>query len=170
MKTPRLSIAAAFVAGLVLPFAAQAAEPAKGIPGFLDPSAGAFAARPALVPALAPLFRTGTIVVTTTVVIDSAIPVDQPIECQVFLSSSDASFFNTAFGTNNVVRSSSSGKCTTTINFIWKVASASTNMNVSVFVSTGNFGTPSVSHSASTSFAPFPVPAGTKSLAVSLAL
>lgn len=163
--------AALFASTLVLPVASDAAGPVAGIAGTLDPATGAFTARSNLAPAAAALQRTGSITVTTKVTIDLKIPVDQPITCGVTLSSFDSSFTNSATGSNDVVRSGSTGTCTTTIFFVWEVSSASTTMSVSVNLSTGSgFSTDEVSHSAGFSFAPFVVPNGSKSLSVALAL
>lgn len=173
MKTFAIAAVGAALLGsvLVLPAATEAGSTGAGVAGFLDPTTGTFTAKAGLLAASAALARTGAITVTTTVQIDSAIPVDQPITCTVSLSSGDVSFSNSASGTNNVVRTGSSGKCTTTIHYIWEVAAATTLMNVSVSISTGNgFNTDGVSHNASSSFAPFAVPNTAKSLAVTLAL
>jgi hypothetical protein len=173
MKTLAVVAGAVALVGsaLVMPVTTDAAGSATGIAGVLDPATGTFTARQPLAQAAAALQRTGSITVTTTVTIDSKIPADQPISCSVSLSSFDSSFSNSASGSNDVVRSGNSGKCTTTIFYIWEVLNAATTMNVSVNVSTGSGGgTDSVSHNASFSFAPFAVPSGSKSLSVALAL
>jgi hypothetical protein len=172
MKTLAILAGAVALFGsvVVLPISTDAAGPVAGIAGVLDPSTGTFTTRPALVQAATALQKSGTVTVTTTVVIDSAIPLDQPITCNVSISAYDSSFVNSASGENNVVRSGSSGKCTTVIHYIWEVASSSTMMSVSVSISTGSFGTDTVSHSADHSFTPFAVPSTSTSLAVTLAL
>jgi hypothetical protein len=170
MKAPSLPIAAALLAGLVLPLAAQADQSVTGIPGYLDPATGTFTARPALEPGASGLTRKGKIVVTTTIEIDSSIPKDQPISCSVTLNSFDSLFTNYATGTDNAVRSGSTATCTMTINYIWQVASASTTMTVSVMVSTNVSGAEIVYHSGSSSFTPFAVPSGTKTLSTTLGL
>ncbi|HEY1300118.1 MAG TPA: hypothetical protein VGF07_06450 [Stellaceae bacterium] len=170
MKTLALAAvsAALFGAAALMPHATEAAG---GIAGVLDPATGTFTTRAALAPAAAALARTGTIIVTTTVQIDSAITPDQTITCSVNLSSFDSSFTNGASGTTNVIRNGKTGTCKTTIPYIWLVANASTTMTVQVSVSSSNgFSSGGISHNASHSFAPFAVPNGTKSLVLTLAL
>jgi hypothetical protein len=164
--------AALFGSALLLPiptYAQSAATP--GIPGYLDPTTGVFKPVVSSLPTAATLTRTGKVVVTVTVQIDSSIPADQQITCSVSIGSSDfPGISNGASSESGVIRSGSSGKCTTTIPYVWIVASAATKMSVSVSVSTGEFTFGSVSHSASTSFPAFSVPTGTKSLSVKVAL
>jgi hypothetical protein len=154
---------------ILLPAATEAADPVSGVPGYLDPSTGIFTARANFDPGAAGKAVTGSIVVTTTVMIDAVLQKvpDQQISCSVSVSSGDSVASNSASGSNNVIRAGSKGTCTTTINFIWEVAGTTKNMNVFVSISTGNFGTGQVTHSASTSTS---IPITTKKLAVTLAL
>jgi len=172
MKATRVTTAVAVLAGLVFPFASQAADAVQGIPGYLNPSTGVFSARPALTPAAAAIAATGKIVVTINLTFDSKIPLAQIVTCNVFISSTDSSFFNNASASNNVVKTSASaGSCIVAIPYIWEIASASTMMNVSVDVSTFETSTPNLSHEASFTVAPFAVPSGkTKLPAITLAM
>jgi hypothetical protein len=171
MRTLRVAAAAAGLFGSVLlALGTIEAQSAALVPGFMDPATGTFTVRPALVPSVAALTRTGAITVTTTLQIDSQIPADQTISCTVTVSSFDSAANNNAMGSNNVIRTGNLGKCTTTIHYIWLVASPATLMNVSVGVSTGNSFGGGISHGAGLSFSPFPVPNTAKSLTANLAL
>jgi hypothetical protein len=159
-----------FGSALVLPVATDAQNAPFGIPGYLNPATGLFTARPALSPATSGLQRSGTINVTITAVLGSNIPASVPVSCSVFLSAVDTAFDNTADGSSVVTRSAKGGTCKVSIPYIFEVASASTPMNVSASLFATTSSAPSLSYSASFSFAPFAVPSGTKSLAVTLAM
>jgi hypothetical protein len=164
--------AAALFASALLPIPTEAQNAtAPGIPGYLNPASGVFQPVLSSLPTEAALKRTGKIVVTVTVQLDSSIPADQQITCNVSIGSNDfPGITNGASSESGVIRSGSSGKCTTTIPYVWLVKNAQTTMSVSVGVSTGSFAFGSVSRTASTSFSAFPVPNSTKSLAVTVAL
>src|SRR5262249_21233595 len=138
MKTIALSAAAAalFGSALLLPVPTEAQNASThGIPGYLDPTTGVFSPVVNSLPTAATLTRTGKVVVAVTVQIDSSIPKDQQITCNVTIGSSDfPGITNGASSQSGVIRSGSSGKCTTTIPYIWIVANATTKMNVSVTV------------------------------------
>jgi hypothetical protein len=169
MKATRVTTAGAVLAGLVFPFASQAADAVQGIPGYLNPSTGVFSARPALTPAAAAIAATGKIVVTINLTFDSKIPLAQIVTCSVSISSIDSSFTNNASASDIVVKTSASaGSCKVAIPYIWEIASASTMMNVSVDVNTN---TPNLFHEASFTAAPFAVPSGKTNLpAITLAM
>lgn len=172
MKTFATAAAAAALLGsmLAIPTPIQAQDSPVGIPGFLNPATGTFTTRLSLAPAAASLKRTGTVSVTISVLINSTIPASQQITCSVTLSSSDASFFNEVFGTGTVARAGGAGKCVIRLPYIWEVLNAQTAMQVSASVSTsGGFNSSQPSRNATQAFA-FPVPNGTKALAVTLGL
>jgi hypothetical protein len=174
MKTLVLAAAGVALIGSVvlLPAATQAQNGSPGIPGFLDPRTGMFTARSSFPAGDAGVALTGSITVTTNVAIDTALQKvpDQTITCTVRISTNDAVASNSATGSNNVIRAGAKGTCTTTITFIWEVASTTKTMSLSVDVSTNNFGTDQVSHDASFSTSIPMIPISTKKFTVTLAL
>jgi hypothetical protein len=162
--------AALFGSALLLPVATEAQNPTAGIPGYLNPSTGMFTTRPALLPATAGLQRSGTISVTITAVLGSNIPASVPVSCFVDIFADDLGFDNSASSSGVLVRSGKGGTCKIKIPYIFQIATAATLMNVSASLSAFTNTTPSLSYSASFSFAAFAVPSGTKFLAVTLAM
>jgi hypothetical protein len=155
---------------VLLPAATEAQNGSPGIPGFLDPRTGMFTARSSFPQAAAGVALTGSIKVTTNVLIDTALQKvpDQTISCSVTISSFDAVADNTATGSNNVIRAGTKGTCTTTITFIWEVAPTTKNMNLTVSLSSGNFGTDGVIHDDSSMSTSIPI--SSKTATVNLAL
>jgi hypothetical protein len=164
--------AALFGSVALLPVATGAQNRPTGIPGFLDPSTGVFTARPSFPLAGAGISVSGSITVTTNVLIDAALQKvpDQTIMCTVNIATpfGDPVANNSATGTNFVIRAGTKGVCTTTITFIWEVASTTKNMNLTVSLSSGNFGTPGVTHNDSSITTSIPIT--TKKATVNLAL
>jgi hypothetical protein len=162
------SSAALFGSVLLLPAATEAQNAAPGIPGYLDAATGRFTARSSFPAAGSGMAVTGSITVITNVAIDAALQKvpDQTITCMVDISTFDGVANNDVTGTNNVIRAGSRGTCTTTISFIWEVASTTKTMNIMVTVSTGFFGG-AASYRSSTSTS---IPITTKKLTVTLAL
>jgi hypothetical protein len=155
----------------LLPAATEAQNPApRGIAGFLDPTTGTFTARPALLPGAASLQRSGTIIVTVTAVLGPNISPSATLTCGVIISASDSSFFNEVNGSGVLVRSGKGGTCRIAVPYIFEVANTATTINVSASIGAFTNATPSLSYSASHSFAPFPVPNGSRSLTVILAM
>jgi hypothetical protein len=160
MKSLHRAVAGAALFGsMLLLSAATEAQNPPGIPGYLNPATGSFTARANFPAAGAGIAKTGSITVTTTVLIDPALQKvpDQTITCTVNISSFDTVASNTASGSNNVIRAGGKGTCTTTIGFIWEVASTTTKMNITVFVNTGNFGTGQVNHSTGSTTTSIPI-------------
>jgi hypothetical protein len=172
MKTLVAAAAGTALLGAVifLPVAGDAQGLSSGIPGYLNPTTGMFTARPALLPATAALKRVGQVNVTITATIGSNIPASVPISCSVNLYADDLGFDNSASASGVFKRTGSNGTCKVSIPYTFEIAVASTQMNVSAFLSANTGTTPNLDYSASFGFSPFPVPSGTKNLAVTLAM
>jgi hypothetical protein len=174
MKTLVLAAAGAALFGsvAVLPPATEAQNRPAAIPGVLDPSTGVFTARADFPLAGSGISVMGSITVTTNVLIDAALQKvpDQTITCTVNIATpfGDPVASNSATGTNFAIRSGTKGVCTTTITFIWEVASTTKNMNLTVSLSSGPFSTPGVTHSDSSIATSIPIT--TKKFTVNLAL
>src|SRR5262249_38960268 len=170
MRTLRVAAAAAGLFGsvLLLPSTTEAQIPTPGIPGSLNPVTGTFTARANFPKAGSGVAVTGSITITTTVLIDAALQKtpDQVITCTVSISTADAVAGNSAGTSNNVIRAGAQGTCTSTISFIWEVASTTKTMFVTINVSTFG-GTGQVGHSAGTSTT---IPITAKTLTFTLAL
>jgi hypothetical protein len=172
MKTLVAAAAGTALLGAIIfsPVAGDAQSPASGIPGYFSPTTGMFTARPALLPATSGLKRVGQLNVTITATIGSNIPTSVPINCSVSLFADDLGFDNSASASGVFKRTGSSGTCKVTIPYTFEIAVASTQMNVTAFLSAFTGTTPNLDYSASFAFSPFPVPSGTKNLAVTLAM
>jgi hypothetical protein len=109
-----------------------------------------------------------------TLGIEAAIGTDNPITCQASISTSDASFDNSASATGLVVRSGSKGTLTLPIPYNWTMAAAGEFATVTVNCSEGSgFTTGAVGHSIFFTVPGFVVPAAPgaitkKTLAASL--
>jgi hypothetical protein len=108
-----------------------------------------------------------TIIVTTTVFLDSTIPAGLPITCSVSVNSFDSVANNTAGGSNLVTRVGNKATCVTTITFLWEVASTTKTMLLTVNVGAGIFGT---DQSRSTGISNVMIPLSTTRKSVTLAM
>jgi hypothetical protein len=136
------------VFALMLSHPSQAAGPIMGIPGYYDPATSRFV--PMYTPKVTPLtsvVRTGTVKVVVTLSIESSIGTDEAIVCNATISSDDASFFNSASDSGEIVRSGSTGTLTMSIPYSWTMAATGERANVTVSCDVENFNTGGISRS-----------------------
>jgi hypothetical protein len=156
---------------LLLPVSTEAQTAAAGIPGFLNPSTGTFAAQSTLLPATTALQRSGTMTVTVTATIGSNIAATTPLTCSVMIYSSDNEFYNTAGGEAvPLTRGPKGGTCKVAIPYIFEVASTKTLLTVRAQIDAGTITNPSLFYTATFTYSPFAVPKGNQSLTIPLAL
>lgn len=147
------------VVGLALPHPSQATSAPAGIPGYYNPATGTFAPLTIKQVPFASVSRTGTFEAVITLTIESAIGADEPITCNVGISSFDVSFSNSASATGLIVRTGATGKVTVTIPYDWTMAATGEQAMVSVTCNEGSgFGTGSVEHSLTFTVPGFTVP------------
>lgn len=139
--------------GIVVPYSIDAADAGSSAKGIL--------AYPMVTkaPAASSVSRTGTVKIVITLAIESAIGTDEPISCSASISTSDASFDNSANATGTIVRSGATGTATLTIPYDWTMATSGEQATLSVNCSEGNgYTSGGVSHSIYFAGSAFTVP------------
>jgi hypothetical protein len=122
--------------------AAEAAPPAKPVFGYLDPKTDIFTPSPqpsSPTPAVVPINRKGTLVVTGTVAIDPSVPPTASFFVSVSATATDVTYATSVSRSAPMVRTGNSGKVVLKLPYVFTVTSPSdvVTINFQMSSSTG---------------------------------